>query len=147
MAELARLLHTQQSTINRWNRGSKPQRATLIQLAQALRVDLDWLARGTVPPAGGVRERMAGESNKSEKNLEQEEENGRLEGMGYASDNHGDNSGVLGEVLAAVPLPELLKMVERLHGRRTAARAVLEEVSRRTLAMASAQKSGGQGAG
>jgi transcriptional regulator with XRE-family HTH domain len=49
MADLARLLHTQPSTLTRWFRGSRPQRNSLNALAEVLRVRPEWLAEGRGP--------------------------------------------------------------------------------------------------
>jgi len=57
MSELARLLHTQASTLSRWFNGSIPQRNTLKALCEVLKVNELWLAKGrgprdqTTPPA------------------------------------------------------------------------------------------------
>ena len=113
-----------------------------------LRVELEWLAKGTGPRTGYTSGTVRQGETLSEKNLEQEDRKGRLEDMGYASDNHRDNSGaVLGEVLAAASLAELLEIAERLHGRREAMKAVMGEVKRRTRSLPTGSNAGGHEGG
>jgi len=118
MADTARLLQTQPSTLTRWFRGSKPQRHTLIPLAEALRVDLAWLAAGNGPAPSW------------EKNtIEQTPPSNRLEEMSYHYPSDGDPAAI---ILAALSTEELLTLAERLGPSPAVLSTVLAAVRRRT---------------
>lgn len=121
-SELARLLHTPASTITKWRRGSQPQRNTLILLSQVLRVDLDWLTKGT-----GTRH--------PKENLltsEQTPASNRLEEMGFRYNTSSDQTDQLPVILTALTTEELLTLAGRLSASPDALLTVLDEIRRRT---------------
>jgi transcriptional regulator with XRE-family HTH domain len=131
MAELARALHTQPSTLTRWKNGSKPQRNTLMLLAKVMGVSDTWMATGKGPcPV----------TENSSANSDCYGQVGRIPHpapMSYGINRDpvplaaGLAETVLWSVLRTIPMPELLAMVPRLASDQVAMQVVLGEVGRR----------------
>jgi transcriptional regulator with XRE-family HTH domain len=117
MAEVARMIHTQPSTLTRWRQGSLPHRNSLIALAAALHVDLEWLARGGPRVARGDTPAAF-----------EHEAGGRLNDLGYSLSEQKGQGDLAGVVLGKMSVDELLTLAERLGGHQEALAFVLDAV-------------------
>lgn len=133
MSEVARMIHTQPSTITRWRQGSRPQRNSMIMLAQALGVSLEWLARGTGPRnAPGNPQKV---TSYTEAEIEQSEGNNRLTEMSYGLTHRASSDPapeMLGKLLGVMTVDELLDLASRLGHDSEALTCVLQAVRQRT---------------
>lgn len=126
MADLARMLHTQPSTLTRWKTGSQPNRNTLIHLAGLFGVEMEWLARGTGP------RRLTDLLQPRTETAEHFSAENRLEDMGYNISKEPEAGALPKVLLSVLPMDVLLAMVESLISQPRAMRAVLDEIRRRT---------------